>query len=76
MAEHNRHTLENALQQLPQYDPPASLWSQIEAVLEENGAATGLSDALKQLPAYPPPPQVWQAVEQALRGEQDSEAAD
>ena len=55
MAEHNRHTLENALQQLPQYDPPASLWPQIEAGLEENGAATGLSDALKQLPAYQPP---------------------
>ena len=72
MAEHNRHTLENALQQLPQHKPPATLWRQIEAVLEENGASTGLSDALKQLPAYQPPPEVWQAVEQALQKEQDS----
>lgn len=75
MAEHNRHTLENALQQLPLYDPPATLWPQIEAGLEADRSAKGLDEALEQLPAYQPPPKVWQAVEQALREEQNSEEA-
>ncbi|HKK79176.1 MAG TPA: hypothetical protein VJ933_06085 [Phaeodactylibacter sp.] len=74
MAEHNRHTLENALQQLPQHQPPATLWPQIEAVLEADRSAKGLDEALERLPVYQPPPQVWQAVERALQEERDNEA--
>lgn len=76
MAEQNRHTLENALQQLPQYGPPAEQWPQISRQLKERQAERGLYDTLDTLPAYHPPPEVWQGIRRALDEAGDTRGVD
>ncbi len=64
--EHNRKTLKEALNRLPQHEPPAGLWTQIESELSREEQERALQDALEKLPAYSPPPAVWEAIESGL----------
>ncbi|MBX2890262.1 MAG: hypothetical protein KF734_04995 [Saprospiraceae bacterium] len=63
MKELNRNTLKEAIQRLPQYEPPAGLWDALE---ESLNAEEQLSAAARTLPQYEPPAQVWQNLETAL----------
>ncbi len=67
--EENKATLQRALRQLPQYDPPATLWAGIAEVLEEDEGEERLQEALRHLPAYTPPTGVWQSIEKGLEEE-------
>ncbi len=64
--EDHKATLYRALRQLPQYEPPAGLWTAIAEGLEEDESEERLLGALRRLPGYAPPPEVWQAIEQGL----------
>jgi hypothetical protein len=55
--------LQHALAQLPQYDPPPSLWQEIEDALE---AEQLLSEAVQELPVHSPPADVWSNIEAGL----------
>ncbi len=61
MEEKNKSTLRQALDQLPQYQPPDSLWGNIESDLERPQPLP-----LDRLPGYTPPPQVWNHLNEAL----------
>lgn len=63
MKQTNHDTLQAAIQQLPQYDPPPELWGEIERALDADAA---LADAAQNLPRYDPPPSVWQQIETRL----------
>jgi len=58
MTEKNRHTLTNALRQLPDYAAPADAWREIGRSLYPTLA--------EQLPSYVPPADVWNAINQEL----------
>lgn len=64
--EHNRNTLREALNRLPQHEPPDETWEQLEAELGKSRGAAALKAALGQLPSYSPPPSVWEAIESGL----------
>lgn len=51
MKEKNRHRLREALDKLPEHDPPAAVWTRIVRA---------------KLPTYAPPPEVWNAVSAGL----------
>lgn len=57
--EKNRHILQNALQKLPQHEPPLFVW---------NGIAEDLNaqKAIQQLPQYDPPSTLWDNIEVEL----------
>lgn len=48
---------------LPTYQPPARLWPEIQAQLEEK---TALQAAIRELPRYAAPAKVWPRIVQAL----------
>ena len=70
MMEKNRSTLKKAIEHLPEYTPPATLWDKLAKDLDNKDT---LSDGLSQLPGYSPPPQVWNAISTAL--EEDPKSA-
>jgi hypothetical protein len=62
--------LRHALQNLPTYEPPASVWNGLTARLEEAPLAT----ALQRLPRYEPSGFIWQNLETELRRISDRRA--
>jgi len=64
--EHNKTTLDRALRQLPEHQPPAALWEAIEEELEMVGSPTQLEDAIRDLPRYTPPSELWQQIAAGL----------
>ena len=63
MKELNINTLQKALGQLPEYEPPTGLWDALEAALDADGL---LSESARSLPQYDPPAQIWSNLENAL----------
>lgn len=63
MKELNHNTLQQALQLLPEYEPPAALWNILEEALN---AEEMLGESARALPTYEPPVQVWENLEVAL----------
>lgn len=62
MKEKNKHTLADALGRLPQFEPPAAVWS---------GIASGLKPTLAdRLPSYQPPAGVWNGLADQLAHEE------
>ncbi|MBU6341792.1 MAG: hypothetical protein KGS48_09885 [Bacteroidetes bacterium] len=59
MEEQNRQQLQDALSQLPQYEPPAHIWNELENALETR-------ERLTQLPDYQAPDAVWTNIETRL----------
>ena len=66
MEEKNKKSLDDAIRNLPQYKPPADLWSAINEGMEESESATVLQKAISELPSYSPPDKVWENIVQAL----------
>ncbi|RME99286.1 MAG: hypothetical protein D6772_07955, partial [Bacteroidetes bacterium] len=65
--EKNRGSLKRALDQLPQYTPPASCWLRIQAELQSpKRKEEELHTALQRLPSYTPPPKVWNELAKQL----------
>ena len=56
------HLLQNALQNLPRYEPPAAVWPELEQRLGE----LPLHAALQGLPDYAPPAAAWEQLEARL----------
>ena len=52
--------LQEALKQLPEYQPPDDLWLRIQS-------ERSLAQAVQQLPAYEPPDAVWSGIRQRLQ---------
>jgi hypothetical protein len=65
MQEQNKHILQQALGQLPQYAPPIGIWEEIHATLDADQL---LQHELPALPTHTPPDAVWEAIEQQLPG--------
>ncbi len=63
MQEQNKHLLQQALGQLPAYDPPMGIWEDIQTALD---ADQMLQSQLPTLPAYTPPDALWDAIENQL----------
>ncbi|MEL6134163.1 MAG: hypothetical protein AAFR59_12440 [Bacteroidota bacterium] len=61
MKEQNRQTLLEALQQLPIYTAPESLWKNIHAKIARE------ADLSSSLPQYAAPPSVWEGIEAAMQ---------
>ena len=63
MQEQNKHLLQQALGQLPAYEPPIGIWEDIQTSLD---ADQMLQNQLPTLPAYTPPDALWDAIENQL----------
>lgn len=63
MQEQNKHLLQQALGQLPAYEPPMGIWEEIQTALDTDQM---LQSQLPTLPAYTPPDAVWDAIEHQL----------
>jgi hypothetical protein len=63
MKERNRHSLQQAIGQLPEYSPPDDLWDAMETALDMERE---LRDSLHALPQYEPPARIWQNLDAAL----------
>ena len=55
--------LKNAIQRLPQYDPPAQVWDRIQSDLEVGAL---IEEDLQRLPEYEPPDLIWDNIAAAL----------
>lgn len=66
MTEYNHDTLRDALRALPQHTAPALLWSQVAAVLDEDGRDAGWRAQMDVLPQYEPPAMVWDQIATTL----------
>lgn len=60
----NKKTLNNAVRQLPTYEPDEAVWIEIEQVLDRSKT---LDVALESLPQYQPPVALWRAIEQEIQ---------
>ena len=68
--EQNRENLQQAISQLPEYQPPAGLWDAIAGELDFDQT---LEKPLQELPVYTPPADIWDSL--AARMEQAPELA-
>jgi len=64
MQKNQASPLQAALRRLPDYDPPAEIWSQIEKTLE---SASPAPHPPLPLPEYDPPADLWPRIESGLR---------
>ncbi len=62
----NKHTLEGAIQNLPQYQPPTALWDQIADGLEENQQDLQWRSKIQELPKYEAPAFLWDKIAEEL----------
>jgi uncharacterized protein (UPF0335 family) len=60
--EKNKHTLQEALARLPQYESPQQNWDCIVADLDLDAQAPSWKTQLKSLPAYAPPEDAWEQI--------------
>jgi len=60
--EKNKHTLQEALTRLPQYEPPKQNWDYIVADLDLDVQAPAWKTQLKSLPSYAPPEAAWEQI--------------
>ncbi|MBX2870442.1 MAG: hypothetical protein KTR30_00025 [Saprospiraceae bacterium] len=62
----NKHTLEGAIQKLPQYQPPTSLWDKIAGDLEEDLQDRPWRSKIAELPQYEAPAFIWDNIAEEL----------
>lgn len=62
----NKHTLEGAIQKLPQYQPPATLWDQIADGLEEDQQDQQWRSKIQELPQHEAPSFIWDNIAEEL----------
>ncbi len=66
MKEKNKKSLDDALRNLPEYNPEFGLWDKIDAGLNQAKADEVLQSAIAHLPTYEPDESVWNTIEKAL----------
>lgn len=69
MFEKNSHILQEAIQKLPQHEPPAMVWLAIDAELEAIEKENNLQNALNDLPVYSPSNSIWDGIEKELESD-------
>ena len=62
----NKKSLDDAIQNLPEYKAPSNLWASIEEGMDTNGDEFVLQSAIAELPTYSPPDSVWDGIAKAL----------
>ncbi len=67
MEERNRNELIKALGNLPEYDPPGTIWQQINEHLIEQRQYNLVQKRVEALPTYEPPAEVWNAIAGSLQ---------
>ncbi|MBV6653753.1 MAG: hypothetical protein KI786_08360 [Mameliella sp.] len=73
MTELNRNTIEDAIEQLPVYAPPAACWGEISQELDRFSQGSNLRSSIQALPEYAPPASNWQQIAATL--DQDRQEA-
>ncbi len=63
MQDKNTATLHQAIDRLPEYDPPPAIWAN---VAEQLPVAHAWDAVIRQLPNYTPPTTIWEALEGQL----------
>lgn len=63
MGEQNKEHLDNQLRQLPEIDPPNTLWKDIERQLDFQDR---ISDKIAELPEVSPEDNIWAKIEESL----------
>ncbi|RMG84726.1 MAG: anti-sigma factor [Bacteroidetes bacterium] len=66
MKEKNKHILDQAIRQLPQYEPPAEIWNFIREDLDFGFENERLKEGLERLPQYDPPDTLWDEIDRKL----------
>lgn len=66
MKENNKQYLQRAIQSLPTYEPPASVWDHISAQLRQEENKGRLRKAIGQMRTYEPPDFLWDRIEREL----------
>ncbi|MCB0652598.1 MAG: hypothetical protein KDC85_15075 [Saprospiraceae bacterium] len=66
MKEINRHTLQQAIRQLPEYAPPPQIWERVEQGLLVADQEEQISEVISELHQYDPPAFLWEKIEEAL----------
>lgn len=69
MKEINKHILEQAIRELPEYNPPPGIWEGIESGLLAADQNDQIAEVVNELPEYEPPAQIWDAIEEELQSE-------
>lgn len=64
--EKNKHTLQEALARLPQYESPQQNWDCIVVDLDLDAQAPSWKTQLNSLPAYAPPEDAWEQIASEL----------
>ena len=62
----NKHILEGAIRELPQYQPPTDLWDKITEGLEEDRQDMQWRSKIEELPQYEAPAFIWDDIAKAL----------
>jgi len=65
MKELNKKILDNAIRNLPDYEPKAGLWEQLQNEMQQP-PVDPLQEAINQLPSYEPSTGLWDKIEQQL----------
>ena len=66
MEEKNKQSLQRALKQLPRYEPPELVWTELTARLEAQEGDRALHEAIRGLRTYEPPESVWTQIDRQL----------
>ena len=72
----NKHTLEEAIRKLPQYQPPAMLWDTVSEELEMDRQDVQWRSKLVELPQHQAPSFIWENIAQELPGRVTYHAGD
>jgi hypothetical protein len=69
MQEKNKHILQKAIQELPQYEPEALVWLAIDGELEVIEKEDNLQNAINELPTYNPSDSLWENIDAELEAD-------
>ena len=75
MKEKNKKSLDEAIQNLPQYEPKASLWDAIDSGVQQSKSDVRLHQTIAELPTYSPPDMVWDNIVQQLEVDKPQKAS-
>jgi len=69
MQEKNKHILQEAIQNLPQYEPEALVWLAIDAELDVFEKENKLQNVIEELPVYSPSDSIWENIDAELEAD-------
>lgn len=72
MKEKNKQYLEQAIEKLPAYEPPAFVWDKISAQMDTSDKDRTWHEAIGQMRTYEPPASVWHQIQWSLDNEKNA----